>query len=254
MNRYWSHIHHFVSAKKRHGIHSPFVYALSDTCFNIPISQSDQEILSKQFKRLESNNNSIQVTDYGAGSKIMGTERKINSIFKNSRSNEKYARLLYQLSRFYKPKRILELGTSLAWGTLHLHLGHPETIIETVEGCPQTYAAAKELFPVQSENVIFHNERFDEFFENLDTQSYDLIFIDGNHKGDALISYIELLKEHAHNDTIWILDDIRWSDDMWKAWEAILHQSKFNLTIDLGRMALAAFRKQQEKEHFMLRI
>lgn len=254
MNRYWSHIHHFVFAKKRHGIHSPFVYELSDVCLNIRFSKNDRDILSKQFKTLAANSSIIQVSDFGAGSKVMGPDRKISAIFKNSRSSEKYARLLYQLSRFYKPKRILELGTSLAWGTLHFHLGHPATQIDTVEGCPETFQASKSLFPIQSENVHFHNAKFEDFFVELSTEKYDFIFIDGNHRGAALMEYIERLTPHAHNDTLWILDDIRWSDDMWEAWQLILQNPMFHLTVDFGRMALVAFREQQEKEHFMLKI
>ncbi len=253
MNRYWSHIYHFILAKQRHGIHSPFVYTLSDSCLSINISDEDLAVLKKQFRLLRSNNDKIQVSDFGAGSKKMGASRQIKAIFKNSRSSEKYATLLYQLSKFYQPKRILELGTSLAWGTLHLHLGHPEAQIDTVEGCPQTYDAAKKLFPLPAQNIRFHNTHFDDFFDQLSTEKYDFIFIDGNHRGAALMEYINQLTPHAHNDTLWILDDIRWSDDMWKAWGKIVALPQFHLTIDFGRMALASTRKQQEKEHFMLR-
>lgn len=254
MNRYLSHIEHFVKAKKRHGIHSPFVYKLSDECLKITIDERDKKILRSQFYKLSKNKESISITDFGAGSKHMGNERKISAIFKNSRSSEKYAKFLYQLSRHFQPKRILELGTSLAWGTLHLHLGHPQSIIDTIEGCPQTHTVSKALFPVQTNKINFHNARFEDYFQSLNEEKYDLIFIDGNHRGLALVSYIEQLTPFAHNDTIWILDDIRWSDDMWDAWEEILENAQFHLTIDLGRMALASFRNQQEKEHFMLRL
>lgn len=254
MNRYWSHIHHFVSAKKRHGIHSPFVYQLSDACLSLRLDQNDRSILKKQFQKLNKNQELIQITDFGAGSKHMGNDRKVNAIFKNSRSSEKYAKFLYQLSRFYQPKRILELGTSLAWGTLHLHLGNPEAIIDTVEGCPQTHAISKSLFPIQTNKINFHNARFEDYFQSLREEKYDFIFIDGNHRGTALLEYIKLLSPYAHNDTLWILDDIRWSDDMWDAWEKIVENPQFHLSIDFGRMALVSFRKQQEKEHFMLRL
>jgi predicted O-methyltransferase YrrM len=254
MNRYWSHIHHFVYAKKRHGIHSPFVYKLSDVCQRIKIDALDLNIINEQGLKLRKNKDLIQVSDFGAGSKKMGSERTINAIFHNSRSSEKYAKLLYQLSKYYKPKRILELGTSLAWGTLHLHLGNPESIIDTVEGCPQTYRATKNLFPIQTENINFHNAKFEDFFNQLSTEQYDFIFIDGNHKGAALIEYIESLSPYAHNDTLWILDDIRWSDDMWCAWEKITQDPNFHLSIDFGRMGIIAKRRQQDKEHFLLKV
>ncbi len=254
MNRYISHIQHFLKAKKRHGLHSPFVYKLSDECLKIKIALSDKKILKNQFDLLQKNEQTISISDFGAGSKHMGNERKINAIFKNSRSSEKYAKLLYQLSRFYQPKRILELGTSLAWGTLHLHLGHPDAIIDTIEGCPQTHAISKKLFPVRTDKIVFHNARFEDYFITLSDEKFDFIFIDGNHRGPALLEYLDQLKPFAHNDTLWILDDIRWSDDMWEAWNKIVKNPQFHLSIDFGRMALVSFRQQQVKEHFMLRL
>jgi hypothetical protein len=135
-----------------------------------------------------------------------------------------------------------------------LHLGHPQSIIDTIEGCPQTNAVSQNLFPLETNNINFHNARFEDYFQSLNEEKYDLIFIDGNHRGLALLSYIEQLTPYAHNGTLWILDDIRWSDDMWDAWEKIVENPQFHLSIDFGRMALVSYRKQQEKEHFMLRL
>jgi len=254
MNRYSSYFYYWFSAKKRHNIHSPFVYELSDKCLAIAIDTTDKQIINKQFAALSTNQSSITISDFGAGSKIMGNERKICDIFKNSRSSENYANLLYRLSAYYKPKRVLELGTSLAWGTLHLHLGYPNAHIDTVEGCPNTYQKAKDLFPVQTENVHFHNHVFEDFLDGLTNETYDLIFIDGNHRGRALLEYIERLLPFSNQETLWILDDIRWSDDMWQAWETVMNDSRFHVTIDFMRMGIAFRREAQVKETFYLRF
>lgn len=254
MNRYSSYFYYWFSAKKRHNIHSPFVYELSDKCLATPIRPADKELIKKQFRALSTNQSSITISDFGAGSKIMGNERKINAIFKNSRSSENYANLLYRLASYYQPKRILEFGTSLAWGTLHLHLGNPDAQIDTVEGCPQTYQKSKALFPVQSENVHFHHAIFEDYLAQLTTESYDLIFIDGNHRGQALLDYVNKLHPFSHQDTLWILDDIRWSDDMWQAWQVVLNDPRFHVTIDFMRMGIVLRREAQEKETFYLRF
>jgi predicted O-methyltransferase YrrM len=254
MNRYSSYFHYWFSAKKRHNIHSPFVYELSDKCLTTPLKNSDKQIIDKQFQALSKDQTSITISDFGAGSKVMGNERKIRDIFKNSRSSEKYAHLLYRLSAYYQPKRVLEFGTSLAWGTLHLHLGNPKAKIDTVEGCPKTFDKAKSLFPVNAENVHFHNSVFEVFLNNLKDETYDLIFIDGNHRGQAMLTYIEQLLPFSNHNTIWLLDDIRWSDDMWQAWEQIVKDERFHVTIDFMRMGIALRRETQEKEPFSLRL
>jgi hypothetical protein len=88
-------------AKNRHGIHSPFVYDLSDKCFKIKREKSD-EILLKEFEsKLKSDNTKIHIQDFGVGSRKMGSERSINQICKNSSSKGKYGKLLYQLNRHF---------------------------------------------------------------------------------------------------------------------------------------------------------
>ncbi|MFM7667177.1 MAG: SAM-dependent methyltransferase, partial [Bacteroidota bacterium] len=104
-------INYYLVAKGRHGIHSPFAYEFIDKCVRIPI---DKEFISKRellFSDLKASTVAISVKDFGAGSKKMGAQRKVSAIFKNSSSKGKYADLLYRLSNFYQPKRILELGT-----------------------------------------------------------------------------------------------------------------------------------------------
>lgn len=253
MNRYISYFHYWFSAKKRHNIHSPFVYELSDKCLATPIQDEHALILKKQFNVLSGNQENISISDFGAGSKMMGNQRKIADIFQNSRSSERYARLLYQLCAYYQPNRILEFGTSLAWGTLHMYLGNSSAIIDTVEGCPQTFDKAKLLFPIQNDKIVFHNMKFEEFFEQLQDVRYDFIFIDGNHRGNALLEYIDRIYPFSHHNTIWLLDDIRWSDDMWQAWECVVHDKRFHVSIDFMRMGMVLRRETQEKEHFYLK-
>lgn len=254
MNRYTSYFHYWFNAKKRHNIHSPFVYELSDRCLSKVVSIEHKILINKQFEVLSSNNNTIQISDFGAGSKVMGNERKIRDIFKNSRSSKRYADLLYKLCAHYKPERVLEFGTSLAWGTLHMHLGNPNAKIDTIEGCPQTYHVSKSMFPVDTEKVCFHDMTFEDFIESLSDQKYDLIFIDGNHRGSALLEYVEQLFDFSHDETIWILDDIRWSDDMWHAWNKIIEDNRFHVSIDFMRMGVILRRPTQVKEHFYLRL
>lgn len=255
MTRFVSFLQYFLKAKKRHNIHSPFVYEMSDQCFRKPISNADHQIMLDQKRLLSNIKDTITITDFGAGSKHLGNERKISEIFKISRSHKKYATALYQLSQHYQPKRILELGTSLAWGTLHLHLGFKDAQIDTVEGCPETFDVAKSFFPVASNAIQFHNALFDYFIARLTPNHiYDLIFIDGHHNGAALLKYMELLKPYTHNHTIWILDDIRWSVDMWEAWQSIARDENFHVTIDLLRMGIVVQRIEQRMEHFSLRL
>jgi predicted O-methyltransferase YrrM len=89
--------------------------------------------------------------------------------------------------------------------------------------------------------------------KKLNSERFDLIFIDGHHDGKALLSYIEDLKNHIHDDTIIVLDDIRWSASMLKSWNLLRNSNEFNLSLDFFRMGILIKRPQQAKEHFVLK-
>ena len=88
---------------------------------------------------------------------------------------------------------------------------------------------------------------------SLEAKKWDFVYIDGHHDGDALLSYIDRLKPFMHNDTLLILDDIRWSNSMLNAWKEVCNSDSFHVSIDLFRMGIITPRSQQTKQHFVFR-
>jgi predicted O-methyltransferase YrrM len=229
------------------------VYDLVDKVFKIDFSTSNLALLNTTFKSLKSNKEVITIKDFGVGSHKLGNQRSIQQIFKISSSKGHYGKILYQLNKYFQPKKILEFGTSLGIGTLHFHLGNPESQITTVEACPETLNFTREFLKDKVTNVNYIESTFNDFLNQISMEKYDLIFVDGHHDGKATIEYMQSLEKHSHNDTIFILDDIRWSDDMFEAWNELRSSNKYNVSIDLFRMGMLIPRKQQEKENFVLR-
>ena len=81
----------------------------------------------------------------------------------------------------------------------------------------------------------------------------DFVFFDGNHKKIPTLNYFKQCLEYAHNTSVFIFDDIHWSDEMEEAWGEIKSNQKVSVTIDLFFMGLVFFRKEQEKEDFVVR-
>lgn len=240
-------------SKGRHGTHSPFVYDFVDKCIPSTLDLQTKERLKHFIGRLEKSTKSIDVIDLGAGSKRMGTHRKIRTIAKNSSSKGKYGVLLAKMARHYDCKQILELGTSLGIGTAHLALGQPQATVITVEGCPNTAEIARRQFAaLELQNIQLINSDFQSFIEK-DNRVYDLIYLDGHHIGSAVLSYIKQLEKNMHDETILIIDDIYWSADMKAAWDEIIANENFHCTMDLWRMGIALKRPHQMKEHFYIR-
>lgn len=251
MNLIYEFIHYQLLAKNRHGIHSPFVYDLSDKCFKIKREKADEILLKDLESKLKSNNTKIHIQDFGAGSRKMSKERRIYQIYRNSSSRGKYGNLLYQLNRHFQFKNVLEFGTSLGIGTLNLHLGNPTSKIISLEACPETHQFTSSQLN-QFSNIQLINETFQNFLNDVNDEKFDFVFIDGHHDGVALLNYLEKLKPITHSETIFLLDDIRWSQSMFDAWNIIKEDKNYNLTIDLFRMGLISPRPKQQKEHFIL--
>ena len=252
MNIVLEYIKYRLNAKYLHGVHSPFVYDFMKNAMGINIKEQHQKEILQCISNVNSNKKEIIVQDYGAKSKKLKGKRSVREIFKTSSSYGKNALLLYRISNYFKPKRILELGTSIGIGSLHLHLGYPSAHITSVEGCQETFNLAKQN--LESTNIELMNSTFYDYIKSLNEESFDLIFIDGHHDGEALKYYLKLLSDYIHNDTIIVLDDIRWSKSMFNAWNKIKLEKKYHLSMDFFRMGVLMKRPQQEKEHFILKL
>jgi predicted O-methyltransferase YrrM len=253
-----SYLKFLFHSKNEHGIHSPFVFDLVTKCFYDNTKYSEYEVLISYRKSLLENKNTIEVTDFGAGSRVFKSNvRAISKIAQTAGITPKNAELLFRIVRYFQPKSILEIGTSLGLATSALSLANENTKIITLEGCPNAMATAKKMFQVSSfkfpnNAVDFVNTEFNLFFENLKPQIFDLVYFDGNHSKKATLEYFEALLPTISNDSVWIFDDIHWSADMEEAWEIIKKHSMVSVTIDTFQWGIVFFRTEQEKEHFII--
>nr|WP_315170152.1 class I SAM-dependent methyltransferase [uncultured Flavobacterium sp.] len=244
-------------SKNEHGVHSPFVFSLVTKCFYDKKNKPEYAIIKDYRKALLENKNTIDVTDFGAGSRVFkSNKRQISRIAQTAGISSKRAELLFRITQYFKPQSVLEIGTSLGLATSALALGNPKAKLTTLEGCPETSKIAKEQLQKSNfENVSTITTKFESFFtsDQLDT-NYDLIYFDGNHSKKATLTYFEQLLPTINNETLWIFDDIHWSNDMEEAWEQIKEHPKVRVTIDTFQWGFVFFREEQAKEHFTIRL
>lgn len=251
-------------------MHSPFVFDLVTKCFYDKKKYPEYEVLKSYRKSLLNNHTTIEVTDFGAGSRVFkSNQRKVSAIAKNAGISPKRAELLFRIVRYFQPENILEIGTSLGLATAALSLGKTsrslKTKIITLEGCPNTLNHCKSQFQSQNsnfniENIKFINTEFSSYLETATAPetfrdcNWKLILFDGNHSKKATLEYFEILLPSISNDSVWIFDDIHWSKDMEEAWEFIKNHPKVTITIDTFQWGIVFFRKEQAKEHFTIRV
>jgi predicted O-methyltransferase YrrM len=257
-----TYLHFLWNSKNEHGVHSPFVFDLLTKCFYDKTFYQEYSILKNYRKLLLENKNTIEVTDFGAGSKVFKSNtRAISKIAKTAGISPKRAKLLFRIVHYLQPEFILEIGTSLGLATSALTSGNSTAKIVTLEGCTNTQNTAKNLFQVlsfkfQVNEIEFITTEFSTYLENfqLPTPSFQLIYFDGNHSKQATLDYFEFLLPTISNDAVWIFDDIYWSSEMEEAWQTIKKHPKVKVTIDTFQWGIVFFRYEQEKEHFVIRV
>jgi predicted O-methyltransferase YrrM len=259
LSRYHSIVAYFkflISSVNQHGVHSPFVYKLVTECFYDKKKHSGYRIIKNYRKELLTDNQLLNVTDHGAGSKVFtNPQRKVKNIALNAGISLKRAFLLYRLTSYLQCKKALELGTSLGISTTAIALANNEISVKTIEGCPETIAFAKKQFEKYDiSNVQAINATFENALQEETGFMYDLIYIDGHHSRQPTISYFTTLLKYVHNDSVMIFDDIHWSKGMEDAWKTIANHPEVTVSIDTYKWGILFFRKEQVKEHFIIRI
>ncbi len=255
-----AYIKYLLRSGNEHSIHSPFLFEL----YNHVIAprkddNPDYGPIRSLRKELLRSTEQIEILDLGAGSRVNRSNlRKVKTIAKNAEKPAKFGRLFYRLIRRFQPATILELGTSLGLTTLYMSKAKPDAQLITFEGCPQTAAKAQGHFRQQgAENVEVVLGNIDETLpkrlEALD-RPIDFAYFDANHRYEPTVRYFEQCLPHIQNGSLFIFDDIYWSDEMTKAWEYIKAHPSVTVTVDLFWVGLVFFREEQVKEDFTLRF
>lgn len=255
MFRLLHYLRYLSRAKGPHGVHSPFVFSLIEEVLDDQREFYAFEALENERQRLLQSDELIEVTDLGAGSKVLkGAQRRVGDIAKTAVKSPKYARLLFRLITHENYASVLELGTSLGVTTAYLASAAKEVV--SLEGCPQHVRIASEVANNLglTGRITLLNGNFDDLLLNPAVQAeFDLIFIDGNHRGDALLRYFKKLRPLLREGGCFVIDDIHWSPDMYATWEQIRKDDGFQLSIDFFELGLLFSGRDMVKQHFALR-
>ncbi len=247
-----------ASNGKGHGVHSPFVFEFITKVLNDRSNFDCFQAIESLRRELKSDNNEINVPDFGAGSRMqLQHKRKISAIANSSLKPKKYSRLLFRIVHYYKPQTILELGMSLGITTSYLACANPQASLITMEGAPEVAAIASTNFKrLDLSNIKIVEGNFDTTLPSAIHQLpvIDFAFVDGNHRKEPTLNYFYQLIDVSNASTILVFDDIHWSVEMEQAWSEIKQHPSVTLTIDLFFIGLVFLRTEQKiKQDFTIR-
>ena len=234
----------------KYGVHSPKVFEFMEEVLD-KTSKSRNRKIERERKRLKASKQIIDFTDFGKSGNLF--KKNVSDIAKNALKPKKYARLIAQTVNYYKATSVLELGTSLGITTAYI-AQNTQVKVHSLEGDPTVADIATNIWRYLGyKNITTTIGDFNATLGSLGDKTYDIIYIDGNHKLEPTLRYFEQLQQHAHEKTFFIFDDIHYSSQMEKAWETIKENDNVRITIDLFFLGYVFIDKTLPKQDFTLR-
>jgi len=247
-----------LKAGNAYSVHSPFVYSLYSEVLRPGSFVVEKNLFHAEnlLNQLYVNKGSFSATDTGEQSragKVFTIGQKAKSVSQNSKGG----RILYRLVKKFQAENIVELGTGAGASSIYMSCASPSARICTIEGNASMALIAKDLFQKWgNDNVHLFEGLFDDVLPSVlsQLQSVDIAFIDGDHKGESLLRYYEMLLTFMKDNSILVLHDIYWSDDMNEAWKKLISRPEVHVSVDVFHFGLLFFNKAQPKQHFQLKV
>lgn len=247
----------FYRHRNGHGVHSPFIFDIVSRIFRNKITTGVVFNVEKIRKELLRDPRRVECKDLGTGSERNKTgKRKVSDIARNSAVPEKYGLLLSNLAAEFGSPAIMELGTSLGVSTMYLALASGDSLVHTIEGCPECADIARNNFSKAGiKNVNLTTGSFTTALPSVmkSENKWGLIFIDGDHRKEPVLKNFNTLKEACDEKTVMVFDDIYNSKEMAEAWTEIKNDGTVTATIDIFRMGIVFFRKGITRNHYKIR-
>ena len=237
-----------------YGIHSPYLFYIARTIIPETAKYYCYSEVEQLRHALLTDQTELQIEDYGIGS---DGKRKISEIARLALKSPKEAQLLFRLGNLLKAKTVVELGTSLGLTTAYLALPNKNARVWTFEGSKDLLGIAKQNWKrLGLENIQAIPGNLDETLtrEAKNWEKIDFAFLDANHRKAATLRYFDILAAHAEENSLFVVDDIRYSREMWEAWKEIETREDVTARMDLGTMGLVFFDKHFPKQTFRIRL
>lgn len=248
--RVFSYLVYYWRAQSNLYIHSPFVFDFLN-----------QVNANRHLPILEMNNYRAILAQDSSDFSYITNDRTITTTTANryhrTSISDRYGRILMTAAKQVKANNFLELGTSLGVSTAYLFFSLPTIHGITIDSNTHAIIKTKAFFDTQfsNHNIKFINETFDAVLtpKLKEIQNLDFAFIDGDHRNESTLRYVKTILPYLSENAAIVLDDIRWSKDMYKTWSELIELPEFNYTIDFGRIGiLYKINNHSHKQHFYL--
>lgn len=251
------YIQHLFTARhtRGDGIHSPYLYYLVEKIIRDTNAYYCFSTIENLRNQLLKDHRTVNTTDFGTGTS--GT-KTVQQIAHNELESPRVGQLLMRIciyvgQQLERPLNIIELGTSLGISTAYLASASSTNRITTYEGSPEIAALAEQNWETLGlKNITLIQGNIHETLAP--KEPIDIAYMDANHSYEATMLYYNIIRTHAHEKSIIILDDIYHNPGMTQAWTEICARPEVTSTMNLYHIGILFFDPHFHKKHYKLHL
>ena len=264
LHRIWSYVRHALTAwnTSGEGIHSPYLFRLVRFVLRDKNAYYCFAEIERRRETLLACADELDVIDYGSKGSKEGTlvKRKVCEIASGHLESAKMGQLLFRLANFMgeeekRPLKILELGTSLGITTAYLASADSRNRVVTLEGSGALLKRAQGVWrTLRLENIESKEGNIDDTLYLYAREKLDLAYVDANHTYEATMRYVDCLLPKMNEKGVVVIDDIHYSEEMERAWEALKNDARVTTSMDLYHMGLLFVDAHYLKRHYRIKV
>ena len=220
-----SYLQFLWHSKNEHAVHSPFVFNLLTKCFYDRKPKPAYSFLKTSLRDHE-------------------------KLRFNSSLSQKNGQFLYRLHSYFESKRTLVSEATDALAILALATSSATSKTKVMTTTPS--ATLQEIVGDEAE-LDFSTNSLEEAIAASGNQLYDFIYFDKYNDSKKLLEdYVSALPSIT-NDSVWVFNNLHQNKDKKDTWETIKQRAEVSVTVDTYHFQLVFFRREQPKEHFIIR-
>ena len=260
--RYWtfrlqSSLRWYGRARTRYDVHSPYLHAFVREVYRDRRFYHAFTTIRNIRIAWSKSSDRVNLLQLGAPSRTTdATSRSAASLVATNAIADGEGRLLFRLALWLRPERIVEFGTNAGISTLYLHLADTRVPLYTVEGNPEVAALARASFERAgaSDHLQAYVATFQDWLAHLPftDRARTLFFLDGDHRQHPTVAYVRAILATATADSIFVVADIHWSEEMESAWEKLKALPEVRASVDTYHFGLLFFRTEMNGPHIAL--
>ncbi|NRT12878.1 hypothetical protein [Flavobacterium sp. 14A] len=222
-----SYLQFLWHSKNEHAVHSPFVFSLLTKCFYDRKPKPAYTLLKTSLSYSEQLRSSAALS-------------------------QKNSQFLYRLHAYFDCDHSFISEATDGLAVLAVALSSKTKKINVQAAATFPLETMKAVLPADTK-VAFTTASLKDSMRMDAQQQYDFIYFDNYSDTQQLLTAFKTTLPSSTNDSVWVFNQLHKSKATREAWEHIKQQPEVSVTVDSYYFQLVFFRREQPKEHFIIR-